>query len=102
MHKLSNLLGEDLRLIQLNKGARVGEKLQSRVRKGLLETNGKARGEERIIFSPHKQHRMVEAGETPSSFQGVAVGDSPEEARHMASHPRQMKQGMDGSGAFRR
>src|SRR5260370_9594730 len=97
MHKLCNLLGEDLRLIQLNKGARVREKLQSRVRKGLLETNGKARGEERIILSPHKQHRMVEAGETLRSFQGVAVGDRPQEARHIASHPTQMKPGMERS-----
>ncbi len=43
MHKLRDLLSEDLRLVQWNKGARVGEKLQGRVRKGLLETSGKAR-----------------------------------------------------------
>jgi hypothetical protein len=42
MHKLRNLLGEDLWLVQRNKGARVGEKLKPRIRKGLLESHGKA------------------------------------------------------------
>src|SRR6266581_5054845 len=42
MHKLRNLLGQDLWLIYRNKGARVRKALQGRVRKSLLETKGKA------------------------------------------------------------
>jgi len=42
MDKLRNLLSEDLWLVQRNKGARVGETLEGRIGKGLLETSGKA------------------------------------------------------------
>ena len=41
MHKLRNLLSEDLWLIERHKGALVGETLQGRIRKGLLETHSK-------------------------------------------------------------
>jgi hypothetical protein len=42
IHKLRNLLSKDLWLVQWNKGARARETLEGRIRKGLLETNGKA------------------------------------------------------------
>jgi hypothetical protein len=45
---------------------------------------------------------MLEAGKTLSSFQGVPVGNGPQEARHIASNPRKMKQGREGSIEFPR
>jgi len=101
MYKLCNLLGENLWLVHRDKGARMEKKLQGRIRKSLLETAGKAGREEGIIASPHKQHRMVEAGEGASSFQSVAIGDSPQEARYFAADFRKMEQGMEEGVEFR-
>src|SRR6266566_6090196 len=44
---------------------------------------------------------MVEAREGLSGFQGVTVGNGPQEARHIASDPRKMKQGREGGVEFR-
>ena len=44
---------------------------------------------------------MVEAGEGASRFQGVAIGDSLQEARYLAADFRKMEQGMEEGVEFR-
>jgi hypothetical protein len=95
MHKLRNVLGENLWLIDGYKGAAVGKEVQPRIRKGLLEPPGQTLREEGIIFSPQQQDWMPKARETPSRLQGIAVGDRLQEAGHVTARERLMKQGME-------
>ena len=91
MHKLRNLLGEDLWLIDRHKGAAVRKELKPRIRKRVLETPGKTLREEGIIFSPQQQDRMLKARETTSRLQGGTVGDRLQEAGHVTARPWKMK-----------
>src|SRR2546426_8724751 len=100
MHKLRNLLGEDLWLIDRHKGAAVRKELKPRIRKRVLETPGKTLREEGIIFSPQQQDRMLKARETTSRLQGGTVGDRLQEAGRVSTDPWQMKQGMEESIEF--
>jgi len=100
MHKLRNLLSEDLWLIDRHKGAAVRKELKPRIRKRVLETPGKTLREEGIIFSPQQQDRMLKARETTSRLQGGTVGDRLQEAGHVSTDPWKMKQGMEESIEF--
>ena len=100
MHKLRNVLGEDLWLIDGHKSAAVGKEVQPRIRKRLLEPPGKTLREEGVIFSPQQQDWMPKARETTSSLQGIAVRDRLQEAGHVSADPWKMKQGMEESIEF--
>jgi len=68
MHKLRQVLGENLWLIDGDKGAAVGKEVQPRIRKGLFEPPDQTLREEGIIVSPQQQDWMPKARETPSSL----------------------------------
>jgi hypothetical protein len=100
MHKLRNLLSEDLWLIDWHKGAAVRKEVKPPIRKCLLETLGKTLREEGIIFSPQQQDRMPKGRETTSCLQGETIGDRLQEAGHVTAHSWKMKQGMEKSIQF--
>jgi hypothetical protein len=100
MYKLCNLLGDDFWLIDRHKRPAVGKEVKPRIWKRLLEPPGKTLREEGVIFSPQQQDRMPKARETPSSLQGITVGDRLQEAGHVTTRCWQMKQGMEESIEF--